>query len=218
DLHPRPVTVEPLDVARVGDPEPLIVVLPAPCRVAEPGLEECGLGLPEVTQRLLLHVHRTRAQPLALPACLGELPTLPGEPRSGRTARLPVRVLLDRQVPRVPGMRAVLQQQPLLHWRRAQPEPGHRNTIASAGGETTATRRTVTRPAPAKSPGVRAAWMPRRALAAPGGTAPDSPRPEGRGTLRSPRWGWRPQRRAWRSSPPSTRAPVRSSPTSPARS
>jgi len=44
---------------------------------------------------------------------------------------VPVRVLLNREVPHVPGMGAVNLQHRLLGGRREQPVPGHTNTLSA---------------------------------------------------------------------------------------
>jgi hypothetical protein len=44
---------------------------------------------------------------------------------------VPVRVLLDRQIPYESGMRAMVPQHCLLGWRRKQSVPGHTNTLAT---------------------------------------------------------------------------------------
>jgi hypothetical protein len=49
-----------------------------------------------------------------------------------RPARMPVSMLLDREVPHVPGVRAMTLQHCLLGGRGKQPVPRHANTIATA--------------------------------------------------------------------------------------
>ena len=61
----------------------------------------------------------------------GELPTLLQVARRARPARTPVRVLLNGQVPHIPGMAAVVPQHRFLGGRGEQPIPGHANTLAS---------------------------------------------------------------------------------------
>ena len=60
----------------------------------------------------------------------GELAALLQVARRALAALLPVRVLLDGQVPHIPGVRAVAAQHCLLDGRGKQPEPGHANTLA----------------------------------------------------------------------------------------
>src|SRR5208282_1169843 len=67
---------------------------------------------------------------LVLGSRLGELPALLQVSWRARPARAPVGVLLDGQVPHVPGMRAVLSQHRLLGGRGEQPVPGHANTLS----------------------------------------------------------------------------------------
>jgi hypothetical protein len=116
-----------------GDAESLVPVGFAPrrppCRVlrVEEGLQRLG----EVAQCLLLHRLAARAQPDELRAGLGELQALLQVARGARAARVPVRVLLDGQVPHVPGLRAVVPQRRLLGGRGEQPVPGHTNILAS---------------------------------------------------------------------------------------
>ena len=68
----------------------------------------------EVAQRLLLYHLGAGSQPRVLSPRLRELPTLLQVTRSARPARMPVRVLLDREVPYKPGVRAVVPQHGFL--------------------------------------------------------------------------------------------------------
>jgi hypothetical protein len=61
---------------------------------------------------------------------LGELPTLLQVARRALAARVPVGVLLDGQVPHIPGVPAMVPQRRLLSGCREQPEPGHTNTLS----------------------------------------------------------------------------------------
>src|SRR5580704_2283398 len=88
-------------------------------------------GLGEVAQRLLLHYLRACGQPRVLRAGCGELPALLEVARSALAARAPVSLLLDREVPNVPGVAAVFPQHSLLGGRGDQTVPGHTNTLAS---------------------------------------------------------------------------------------
>ena len=96
-----------------------------------PRIEECGHGLGEVPQRLLLYHSGSRSQPWVVRAGDGELPTLRKVARSARTAGFPPGVLLDREVPHVSRLRAVVPQYRFLGGRRGQAIPGHTNTIAN---------------------------------------------------------------------------------------
>ena len=93
-------------------------------------VEEGGHRSGEVPQRLLLHHLRARAQPVMVCAGGGELAALLQVARRALAALMPVRVLLDGEVPYIPGVRAVAAQQRLLAERGKQPEPGHANTLA----------------------------------------------------------------------------------------
>jgi len=99
--------------------------------VSAGGAPEDGLALAgEVLQRLLLHRLRALRQPRVLRPGLGELPALFQEARRAGPARTPVRVLLDSEVPHVPGVRAVASQHGFLGGRGKQPVAGHANTLA----------------------------------------------------------------------------------------
>jgi hypothetical protein len=76
--------------------------------------EEGGHRLSEIPQRLLLHHLRAFSQPRVLRTSGSELPTLLQVARRVLPARAPVRVLLDREVPHVPGVSAMLPQYCLL--------------------------------------------------------------------------------------------------------
>ena len=88
-------------------------------------------GLAEVPQRLLLHHLRACGQPRVFRPRLGELPALLQVPRRAFPARVPVRVLLDGEVPHVPGVRAVVPQHRLLGGCGEQTVTGHANTLAT---------------------------------------------------------------------------------------
>ncbi len=61
----------------------------------------------------------------------GKLTALLQVARRALPARAPVRVLLDREVPHVPGVGAVIPQHRLLGGCGEQPVPGHANTLAT---------------------------------------------------------------------------------------
>src|SRR6266567_9195208 len=90
-----------------------------PCRVMR--MEERGRRLGEIPQRLLLDHLAACGQPVMLGAGSGELPTLLQVAGRALAARMPVRVLLDGQVPHVPGVSAVLPEHRLLGGRGEQP-------------------------------------------------------------------------------------------------
>src|SRR6185437_3030324 len=115
------------------DAEPLVASGLAPrwapgrvLRVVEP-----GHGLREVSQRLLLHRLRAGSQPRMLGPRLGELAALLQVTRGACPARAPVLVLLDREVPHVPGVRAVVPQHRFLGGRGEHSIPRHANTLAT---------------------------------------------------------------------------------------
>jgi hypothetical protein len=114
------------------DPEPLIPPRLTPRRA--PGrilrVKERDHCLGEVPQRLLLNDARACSQPWILRPCLGELPTLLYVAWRTLPARAPVRVLLDRQVPYVPGVGTVFPQHHFLGWSRNKPVTRHANIIS----------------------------------------------------------------------------------------
>jgi hypothetical protein len=71
-----------------------------------------------------------RTQPPELGAGLGELSALLQVARRAATPRLPGGLLLDREVPHKPGMRAVVSQHCFLSGSRFQAVTGHSNTIS----------------------------------------------------------------------------------------
>ena len=131
--HLAGLAAEPADLPRLDrdDPESLIPARLAPRRPAVGAGEEVRHGLGEVPQRLLLDHLAARAQPVVLRAGGGELAALLQVARRAGTAGPPPGLLLDRQVPHVPGMRAMVPQHRLLGGRREQPVPGHANTLAN---------------------------------------------------------------------------------------
>src|SRR5262249_1203206 len=93
--------------------------------------EEGGHRPGEIPQRLLLHRLAAPAQPVVLSADCGELAALLPIPRRARAARVPVRVLIDGQVPDEPGVTAVDPQHRLLGGRRERTASSHTNTVAT---------------------------------------------------------------------------------------
>jgi hypothetical protein len=82
-------------------------------------------GLVEIPQRLLLHSLRAVPQPSERRSRLSQLPSLLDVSRCRTFVARPHRPLLERQVPHIPRMAALLLQGALLRGRRIQPEPGH---------------------------------------------------------------------------------------------
>ncbi len=72
------------------------------------------------------------AQPRVFRPRLGELPALLQVGRPALPAGVPVGVLLDGQVPHVPGVAAVVPQHRLLGRGGEQSEPGHANTLSDS--------------------------------------------------------------------------------------
>jgi hypothetical protein len=84
----------------------------------------------EVPERLLLHDHAAVGQPRERGAGFGKLAALFGVARRP-TAWLPPVALLHRQVPQVPGVRAVPQEHILLRACGVQPVAAHARNLAS---------------------------------------------------------------------------------------
>ncbi len=114
------------------NPEPLVpsCLTPrrAPLRILR--IQECGHRPGEIPKGLLLHRLGSGSQPCMLRPGLGELPALLDIAWRPRATRAPVRVLLDGQIPHVPGVRAVIAHCRLLGGRGEQPVSGHTNTVA----------------------------------------------------------------------------------------
>ena len=104
---------------------------PGRARASRGAGEVVRLGLGEVAQGLLLDHLGAGGQPRVLRAGGGQLPALLQVGGSAGAARTPVPVLLDREVPHVPGVRAVVLQRCLLGGRGEQPIPGHAKILAN---------------------------------------------------------------------------------------
>jgi hypothetical protein len=94
-------------------------------RVVEP-----GHGLGEVAQGLLLDRLGAGCEPRVPGSGGGELPALFQVARRARPAGVPVGVLLDGEVPGVPGVAAVVPQHRFLGGCGVEPVPGHANTLS----------------------------------------------------------------------------------------
>ena len=90
-------------------PEPLMYTGFAPRRAAVGSAEKVAHRLGEVPQSLLLHSLGPRRQPIVLGAGRGQLGALL-DIAGGAAFGSPVLLLLDRQVPHIPGMAAMLSQ------------------------------------------------------------------------------------------------------------
>ena len=116
--------------------------------------EEVPHGLREIPQRLLLHRLRPSRQPPVFGAGSGQLCALLVV--AGRAAtRLPMLLLLDRQIPHIPGMAATLSQPRYLLSSRKQPIPRHTENLAPTTDTTQKGEAAV--PPPAKARGFHAA-------------------------------------------------------------
>ncbi|MCW2944115.1 MAG: hypothetical protein JWR24_832, partial [Actinoallomurus sp.] len=111
-------------------PKPLMPAGFAPRGPAMRTGEEVAHGLGEIPQRLLLHRLRPRRQPPERFTRLGQLPRLLPLARRTRTPRPPMLMLVHRKIPHKTGMRAVLQQHPLLGGRGLKTKP-HTNTLTT---------------------------------------------------------------------------------------
>jgi hypothetical protein len=129
---PAEPTYLPLLSSPPHNPEPLVpsCLTPRRASIRIRRIQECGHRAGEIPEGLLLHRMRSGRQPCMLRPGLGELPALLDIAWCPRAARSPMRVLLDGQIPHVPGVRTVLAHYPLLDRRGEQPVSGHTNTVA----------------------------------------------------------------------------------------
>jgi hypothetical protein len=131
DLPAEP-TYLPLLASPPHNPEPLVPsrLTPrrAPSRIFR--IQECGYRPGEIPQGLLLHRLGSGSQPCMLRPSLRELSALLNISWRPRAARAPVCVLLDGQIPHVPGVHAVIVHYRFLSGRGEQPVSGHTNTVA----------------------------------------------------------------------------------------
>jgi hypothetical protein len=132
--HPYPPepAVEPLDVMRFHRdlPKPFVHAGFTPRRAAVCTCEEVPHRLRKIPQRLLLHRLTSGPKPRVLGAGLRQLRGLLHIPRS-RPTRLPVLLLLHRQIPHIPRVPAVRQQPLLLLSSRQQSKPRHSRTVTT---------------------------------------------------------------------------------------
>jgi hypothetical protein len=129
--HPTEPPVHMLDMMRFHRdlPESLMHTGFAPRRAAVRSAEKVAHRLGEVPQCLLLHGLRAGRQPVVLGTGRGQLSTL--LVIAGRAATgLPMPLLLDGQVPHIPGMATMLgHHRPLLSGRK-QPVTRHASNLA----------------------------------------------------------------------------------------
>lgn len=116
----------PLPAALTHDAKSLVPSRFPPRRQPMRSPEEVRHGLREVPQCLLLHHLAAVAQPRVFRARCGELSELLKVTWRAIPSRPPVRMLLDRQVPNVPGMSTVLRQNRFLLRSRSHIERGER--------------------------------------------------------------------------------------------
>ena len=111
-------------------PKPFMHTGLAPRRATVRAGEEVLHGLREIPQRLLLHGLTAGTKPRVLGAGLGQLRGLL-DIAGSLAARLPVLLLLHRQIPHIPRIPAVRQQCLLLLSVGQQPEPRHIRTVTT---------------------------------------------------------------------------------------
>ncbi len=154
--HSTEPAVQTLDVMRLNPDlsESFAHTGFAPRRAAVRPLEKLAHGLGEIPQRLLLHGLRAGRQPVALGASRGQLSTLLVV--AGRlTTWLPMLLLLDGQVPHIPGVPTVFRQHRGLLSGRTQPISRHAGKITTTTDKLPKGEATL--PPPAESRGIYAA-------------------------------------------------------------
>jgi hypothetical protein len=93
--------------------------------------KEPGHRVREIPQSLLLDDNAARSEPAECCPRLRQLPTLLCQARCRLTSWPPPRLLLDRQIPNEPGVRAVLAKCQLLRGRRQQAISGHESNLTA---------------------------------------------------------------------------------------
>jgi hypothetical protein len=131
--HPTEPAIQTLDMMRFHRdlPESLMHTGFAPRRAAVGSAEKVAHRLGEVSQRLLLHRLRPGRQPVVLGAGRGQLSTLLAVAGCAATG-LPVPLLLDGQVPHIPGVATMLRQHSPLLSGRKQPVTRHTGNVNNA--------------------------------------------------------------------------------------
>jgi hypothetical protein len=123
-------------------------------RSAEPTAHRLG----EVPQRLLLHGLRAGRQPVVLGWGRSQLSTLLVV--AGRAATgLPVQLLLDGQVPHIPGVATMLRQHRSLVSGRKQPVARHTSNLAATTDKLSNREAALPPPAKAKARGFHVATI-----------------------------------------------------------
>jgi hypothetical protein len=135
-------------------PEPFVHTGFAPRRAPVRAAEEIAHRLSEIPQRLLLHRLGAGGQPIVFGARGGQLRTLLVVVRRA-TARLPMLLLLDRQIPHITGVAAMLSQNRRLLSSRKQPISRHTENLTPTT-DTTQKGEAAFRP-PAQARGFHAA-------------------------------------------------------------
>jgi hypothetical protein len=134
DPYRGPLPVKAADVPVTAAPpcysEPLMLPSLAPGRAEAVAVEEIRHRLREVTKGLLLNRLRPRSQPRVLGSCSGEFPALLQVTGRGLPTGTPPGMLLNREVPYVPGIRAVPQQTSSLLAGGLKTVPRHANILA----------------------------------------------------------------------------------------
>lgn len=123
---------EPLDMARFQSdlPESFVLAGLPPCRATVGAVEKVAHRLSKVPQRLLLHRLRPGRQPIVFGTSHSQLSTL--LVITGRSAaRLPVLLLLYRQIPHKPSVLTVFAQYCGLLRAGKQPKPAHIKNIGA---------------------------------------------------------------------------------------
>lgn len=130
--HPTEPAIDPLDVMRFHRnlSKSLVHTGFAPRRSAMGSSEKVLHCLSEIPQRLLLHGLRAGRQPVVFGAGLRQLGALIVV--AGRAAsRLPVLLLLDSQIPDIPGVAAMTSQHRHLLISRKQPVSRHTGNLTA---------------------------------------------------------------------------------------
>jgi hypothetical protein len=132
DLARLPAQSPDLLRPECNDPKSLIAARFAPRRLTVGAGEEACHRVSEVPQGLLPHHLATSAKPKMFGASGGELTALLHPTGSVAAAGPPPGLLFDCEIPYIPGVCAVILQNPFLGGRRVQSVTRHANTLAIA--------------------------------------------------------------------------------------